>query len=243
MSPGPQGREVGSLIAAEPPQQGDKPELGGWMQRLCRAATSDLAVSGVGLCVMSPEGGFSVLAGSSAEVEQIEQLQFTLGEGPCLDAYAYGRPVLTPDLDQALGQWPGYTPAAQEAGIRAVFSFPLQVGAARMGAMDVFRDRPGSLTGPAVQQALAFADAAMTALTGAQERSQGPNPPVLDVIGTAIEDSFLVYQAQGMVQVQLGTGLAEALARLRAHAYASGLPLSEVAAEVVARKIRFEPDG
>ena len=140
------GRAVGSVVAEEPVQDDDKPDLGGWMQRLCRAATRELSASGMGMSVMSPEGAFTVLAGSSPVSETIEQLQFTLGEGPCLDAYAFGRPVLTPDLSHAATRrWPGYAPAAMGLGVHAVFAFPLQVGAARLGAMDVFREQTGSL--------------------------------------------------------------------------------------------------
>ena len=78
----------------------------------------------------------------------------------------------------------------------------------------------------------------MMAVLAAQEQTSGDEPSVL---GTAMEDSFLVYQAQGMVQVQLSVSLAEAMARLRAYAYADNRPLNEVAEDVVARRVIFEP--
>jgi hypothetical protein len=246
----PAAREVRSLIAEEPARGDDKPDLGGWMQRLCRAATRELSASGVAMSVMSPEGAVTVLAASSPHNEVIEQLQFTLGEGPCLDAYALGRPVLTSDLAGAgTRQWPGYASAAQEHGVRAVFAFPLLIGGARLGAMDVYREQAGSLSGPSVRQALAFAEAAMTALLdsphpgsggGGAGGAGGDGDTALEA---ALEGgSLVVYQAQGMVTVQLGVGLGEAMVRMRAYAFVHDRPLTEVAEDVVARRVVFEPD-
>lgn len=233
------GGDVWSLVADEPVRDGDKPHLGGWMQRLCRAAARELDATGVGVSIVAQPGNVTVLAASGAPSEAIEQLQFTLGEGPCLDALALGRPVLTPDLATvARSRWPGYAPAAQEHGVRAVFSFPLQLGAARLGAMDVYRDRTGSLSRRRIGRAAEYAAAAMARLLHAQEQSDSEN----SAFGNAFDGQFTLYQAQGMVQMQLGVSLQEAMARLRAHAYVHGRPLSEVAADVVARRLVLEPD-
>lgn len=234
-------REASALIADEPAQPGDNPGLAGWMQRLCRAAMQELSASGAGVSVMSQRGVVTVLGTSSPASEAVEQLPFTLGEGPCLDAYSSGRPVLIPHLREAASsRWLGYGPAALAQGVRAVFAFPLQVGAARLGAMTVYRDQAGPLSARLLMQALAFADAAMTGVLDAQARTDADGPSVLE---STMEGSFLVYQAQGMVKVQLDVSLAEALVRLRAYAYAHDRPLNEVAADVVARRVTFEPGG
>ena len=240
-------RDVLSLISEEATAPGDAPELGGWMQRLCRAATRELEGSGAGVSIMSDQGNLTVLAASSPATEMIEQLQFTLGEGPCRDAHDLGAPVLTPDLSEAARtRWPGYASAVQGHGVRAVFAFPLQLGAARIGALDVYRDRTGELSAPLLAQALAFAEAAMNAVLDAQQRSNESEEPEAPTEATELEGvfdgRFDVYQAQGMVQVQLGVSLGEAMARLRGYAFAHNRPLTSVAADVLARRLIFEPD-
>ena len=93
-----------------------------------------------------------------------------MGEGPCLAAFASRRPVLVPNLSEAATTtWPGYGPAAHDHGVRAVFAFPLQVGAARLGALDVYRDQPGALSAWALSRALTYADVAMQTVLDAQE--------------------------------------------------------------------------
>jgi hypothetical protein len=152
--------------------------------------------------------------------------------------------VLAPDLAAATTRWPGYAPAALQHGVRAVFALPLQVGASRIGALDVYREESGPLSAPAFTQALAFADVAMTTLLDVQERPEVSGEPDLGaVLGEAVAGPLVVYQAQGMVHVQLGVPLAEALSRLRAYAYAHDRDLSDVAQDVVARRLVLEADS
>jgi hypothetical protein len=109
--------------------------------------------SGVGLSVMAADGLRGITAASDPASERIEELQFLLGEGPCIDAFATRRPVLVLSLaDGATHRWPVYAPAAYADGVRPVFAFPLQVGAALLGVLDVFRARPGSLSGEELRQ-------------------------------------------------------------------------------------------
>ena len=153
-------------------------------------------------------------------------------------------PVLVADLSRALTRWPAFSPAAMDLGVRAVFALPLRVGAISVGTLLAHRAAPGSLRKGQLLDAFALADALTVLLlhraTDETTRAiaEGERPSAAWVVpGT---HRFEVHQATGMISVQLGVGLAEALLRLRAHAYADGRPLHEVAADVVARRLRLE---
>jgi GAF domain-containing protein len=230
---------VMAIIAQQPPSRGTG--AAGLLQRLCAAAARGLALSGAGVSVMGENGVRGLSTGSDPAAERLEELQFTLGEGPCIDAFEARCPVLVPDLGTALrDRWPVYTSAAYEGGVRAVFAFPLQVGASRLGVLDLFRNRPGALSAEQVAQALVFADVAVGTLLDGQDRA-GPGMAA-DGLLEAMDSRAELFQAQGMVMVQLGTSLAEALARLRAYAYAENRSLAAVARDVVARRLRFDRD-
>lgn len=207
------------------------------LERVCVDVVQALSASGAGVSVMASDGVHGMAAASDSSTARIEELQFTLGEGPCIDAFASGRPVLVSDLaDGATSRWPLYTPAVRDAGVRAVFAFPLQIGAARLGVLDVFRTRPGSLSRAELGQAFAFADLMVMTLLDGQERAG------VGEFDEVFEHGAELFQAQGMVMVQLGIPLTDALVWIRAHAYASNRPLSEVAADIVARRLRFDSD-
>ena len=232
---------VARLISDEPARADDRVGVAGELRRLCSAAGRALSASGVGVSVMAEGGARGVAAVSEPAYEVIEELQFTLGEGPCLDAFATRRPVLVPDLARdAMRRWPGYAPAAHDQGMRAVFAFPLQIGVARLGVLDLFRVETGSLSALQFQEALLFADVAVTTLLDGQEdAAPGAAAGGLD---DAVVQRAEVYQAQGMVAVQLGISLSDALTRIRAYAYAEDLSLTDVAREVVTRRLTFDND-
>lgn len=241
MTPG-DGRlaKVLALVASEAQASDDRPGAAGWMQRLCRVATRHLPALGVGVSLFSDTGDHITFAASDPVCERIEELQFTLGEGPCLDAHAAGRPVLTPDIaEESATHWMGYADAVRDHGVHATFAFPLQVGAARLGALVVYRDVVGSLSIAALTLALTFAEAATGALLDAQSGRRALGPVRDDEDDTRFER----YQAQGMVMVQLGVDLTEAMARMRAHAYSHDRRLTDVANDIVAGKLTLDPDG
>jgi GAF domain len=217
----------------------DTPEL---QQLLVTACAAALPVSGVGLIVMSDSGPGAILAATDGAARVMEELQFTLGEGPCVDASRERRTVLQPNLALTAPQrWPAFAAGALEAGIRAIFAFPLQVGGIPLGVLDLYRDSSGDLDAGELAEALAFADAATTVLLHLQSQT-GPgdlHPELLALV----EDRAEVHQATGMVSVQAVLGLAEALILLRAHAYAAERPIVDVARDVLARVLRFGPEG
>jgi hypothetical protein len=230
---------VQALIAAEPAAPADADGMVGGLRRLCSAAVRALPASGAGLSMMTESGMRGVAAASDETSERIDELQFDLGEGPCMDAFASRRPVLEADLEGGgMTRWPLYAAAAHDEGVRAAFAFPLQVGAARLGVLDIYRAVPGSLSVEELAQALTFADVATTMLLDAQEDASPGD--AADGLDEALDYHFELHQAQGMVMVQLGVGLAAALALLRAYAYSHDRHLAEVARDVVTRTLRLD---
>lgn len=230
---------VVALIAREPASPAAGDGVAGFLERLCAAAVGALSASGVSVSVLAENGVPGVTAASDTVSRRIEELQFVLGEGPCIEAFADRRPVLAPDLaDGALSRWPVYASAAYDSGVRAVFAFPLQVGASRLGVLEVLRPEPGRLTAAELGLALTFTEVAVTALLDRQADA-GPGAAA-DGLDRAMERRVELFQAQGMVMVQLAVPLADALVRLRAHAYAEDRPLDEVARDVVTRRLRFD---
>ena len=154
-----------------------------------------------------------------------------------MDASHSGRPVLQPDLVRTAPlRWPAFAGGALQAGVRALFAFPLQVGAIRVGVLDLYRDRVGPLSADELTEALSFADAATLVLLNVQAGYSVSMPvPVLD-------DRAEVHQATGVVSVQAGVGMAEALVLLRARAFADERPLGNLASDVLAGTVSFRKD-
>lgn len=226
------------LIDAEPPA-GDGDTLAGRLDRICRATVRILPADGAGVTVMDSDAHpLGTMAASSPVFRGLEEVQFTLGEGPCVEASATRSPVLEANLARAgRRRWPAYADAAQQQGVNAVFAFPLQVGAARLGVLDVYRFRDDALSPESVLDALGLARICLTTML------RMPTIAVVgeigDGIGEALRLSPEVYQAQGIVMMQLEVSLAEAMVRLRAYSYGHSRPIGEVAAEVLAGTIVF----
>jgi len=221
--------------------QGSAAEDGALADCLVRVGRDAMDVTGVGLSLMTDAGPSAVLAATDGSARVVEELQFSLGEGPCVDSVRTGRPVLHGDLARtALQLWPGFTVGALDAGVAAVFAFPLQVGAIRLGALDFSRDAVGPLEDVDVREAMALAGAATTLLLHLQLES-GSGDVHVDLADSLV-DRAVVHQASGMVAVQIEADLADALTVLRARAFASGRPIVDVARDVVARNLRFSHD-
>ena len=193
------------------------------LEDLCRRLTARLGLRGAAIGLASGDGSTGVLAASDDHCLRIDELQFSAGEGPCFDAVRYCRPVLVPDLAADAGRWPGYASSAIEAGVTGVFAFPLQVGALCLGVLDIYAVRPGSLTEEQITTTLTHARRAIEILL---DGAPG--------LGAEIDDRAEIYQAQGMVMEARGVGAAEALARMRAHAFAREQSLLTLALGILA---------
>jgi hypothetical protein len=211
------------------------------LERLCVGSVQHLSMSGAGISVVMGSGHREIVLTTDRVSAQIEELQLSLGEGPCIDAGSQRAPILEADLVRSTpGRWPVFGPAALAAGAAAVFALPLQVGQTHVGALDVYRDTPGGLTRADLNDALRLGDAMTQVLLKFE-------PAPLDMGSAAAEGgppfTAEVYQAAGMITVQLDVDITQALARLRAYAYAEERPLRDVARDVVARRLRLERDG
>lgn len=206
--------------------------------RLCEGCADIMAMTGAGIMLMSGDVPRGSICSSNAVSALIEDLQYTLGEGPCVDAYERDQAVVEPDLaDAGTSRWVAFTPQAVDAGARAVFGFPLRVGAVRIGALNLYRDQPGPLDADQHADALVLAGVAARAVLGMQ--AEAPRGMLGAELEAGSDFRFVVHQASGMVSAQLEVSVGEALIRLRAYAFAHDRPLTAVAEEVVARRLRF----
>ena len=222
------------LLAAAGPERAAQP------LRICELCVDTLSVTGAGIAVVTAAGHRGVVCATDGPSAKIEDLQLTLGEGPCVDAAASGMPVLLPDLDDgddvAIERWPTFMQGAASAGVRAVFAFPLRVGAISVGVIDLYRDSPGELSAVELPAALMAADAAALALLYLD--ADGPDA-FSDDLDSRASYQLQVHQATGMVMVQAGVTIDQAFLLLRARAFADARPLAELATDVVARRVRF----
>ncbi|MGJ7440634.1 GAF and ANTAR domain-containing protein [Aquipuribacter sp. MA13-6] len=219
-------------------------------QRLVDGCVATVGVSGVGLVLMRGDNPSGVVAASDRAATVMEDLQFTLGVGPCVHASRTGHPVLVPDLARAgPARWPAFTEGALAAGIRAVFAYPLRVGAVRLGVLDLYRDRPGMLTDAEHRLALDHADAATAVVLHLQSQpatpgsTDGHGDPVVSALLDVVTDRAEVHQATGLVAVQSEVGMPEALSLLRARSYATGRPMLDLARDVLARRLTYSSSG
>jgi hypothetical protein len=213
---------------------------------LCEACVVLLDIDAAAISLVF-DGAASGTLGSSGEPARIyDELQFTLGEGPCLESVALKSPILVADLaDPADTRWPIYGPALLSHQIRGVFAMPVLVAGEHIGALDLFRAKPGHLEGDRLTGAIAAAELA--------------GIPLLDLLDDDLQAAVSdprsnawaelhalsraeVSQATGMLVAQLSVEPAEALVRLRAHAYATGRSSTDVARDILDRRIRLEAD-
>jgi hypothetical protein len=220
------------------------------LRGICLLCVRHLDVTGAGISMVTSTGNRGVVCATDDTSARIEDLQFSLGEGPCVDAVHAGAPVLIGDLlqssdqssdqphDLAVERWPAFMDGAAEAGVRAVFSFPLRIGAIKIGAMDLYRARAGELVRADLRRALVAADTSALEMLALDPAHGG----TFDGDAAARSTYQLqVHQATGMVQTQLAVSTSEAFAVLRARAFAETRPLEAVAMDVVERRLLFTP--
>ncbi|GAB3733988.1 ANTAR domain-containing protein [Amycolatopsis oliviviridis] len=216
---------------------GSWPEAG-WVGVVCSVAGECTEADGAAISLRAQGDRQELVAFTDDWSSHLEELQFTVGEGPAAEAYATGGPVLVSDLAFEEYRWPGFTDGAAEHGLRAVFAFPLQVGAILLGTLSLYRRVPEALGVDALGDALILADIATSALVSDASSVNGPIAPWARMEAEGHYDDVNI--ATGMLAAELGISLGEALLRLRAHAFSHRIPITEVARMVMNRQLRFD---
>ncbi|MEV4598714.1 hypothetical protein AB0K15_15035 [Amycolatopsis sp. NPDC049253] len=206
---------------------------------LCESAVAWLGVAGACVLVSTGPGSQEVRVATDDLASVLAELEVMVGEGPVRSARELGSPVLVGDFDAA-GQsrrWPLYAPLAVQAGVHAQFVLPLRVGLVDVGTVVYHRKAPVPLEPVLLADALAYAELTLLLLLDEQVGVAGDESVDLSL------RSAQVHQATGMVAAQLDVRLDDAFAALRARAFAEQRPLSDLAADVVNKRLRFEPEG
>jgi len=211
---------------------------------LCDPFVSALPVRGASLSVLAGTAGQSTVCSSDATAARLDELQFDLGEGPCWDALSTRQPILRPNLaNDGPRSWPLFTQAVHEntesGEVRAVYAFPLFVGSLGIGAVDLYASTHTPLEAEQITDA---SELAALASWQVLRRILADNAADDDG-GPSVNNRREVHQATGMVLAQLGISAADAALLMRAHAFSSGRSVSEVASDIVERKLDFGTDG
>jgi len=190
-----------------------------------------LDVSAAGLMLVAPEGDLRVVASSSEAMRVVELFELQSQEGPCLDCYRSGQPVLNQHLGTVDGRWPNFTPVALEAGFRSVHALPMRLRGAVIGALNLFRTDEGPLDATDVLAAQALADVATIAIL--QHRAALEAQVVNEQLSHALNSRVLIEQAKGVLAERAGLDMEHAFARLRNYARNNSRQLVDVAQDVI----------
>jgi hypothetical protein len=218
----------------------------GAADRICHACLTLRGVVAAAISLVYDGTNIGTLGASSAAARTYDELQFTLGEGPCLDSVTHRAPVVVTDLaDPSQVRWPLYGPALLAHRIHAVTAMPIVVAGEYVGALDLFRTRPGRLDDEEWAAALMAAELAQLPLLDVldddlQSAATDPDSTAWTHLHTLARAE--VGQASGMLIAQLNIGPADALMRLRAHAYATGVSATETARDIIDRRLRLDAD-
>jgi GAF domain-containing protein len=181
--------------------------------------------------LVAPDGELRVMASSSDTMRLLELFELQSQEGPCLDCYRTGRPVLNEDLVTANGRWPRFAAEALAAGFRSVHALPMRLRGTMIGALNLFHVEPGEMRPADVEAAQALADVATIAII--EHRAMLEMHVLNEQLNYALNSRIAIEQAKGMVAEREGLNMEEAFALLRNHARSHNIRLADVAAGVV----------
>jgi GAF domain-containing protein len=189
-----------------------------------------LDVAAAGIMLASPAGDLRVMASSSEEMRLLELFELQSQEGPCLDCYDTGEPVVNVDLGGDDLRWPQFAQRATAAGFRSVHALPMRLRGAVLGALNMFHLDTGQMRPADVAAAQALADVATIAIL--QHRAATEAKFLNEQLSEALNTRIVIEQAKGMIAQQQSVDMETALTALRDHARTHNLRLADLARDV-----------
>lgn len=213
-------------------------------EQLCQTLVEALGMDGASVAMITDTGSRDLVHASDPLVAHLDELQFTLAEGPCLDAYRTLAPVLIERLEDegSRAVWPVFALQASVAGADAVFAFPLLVGDSCFGVLELYRRTPGPLSAASLETVQVAVDAVTQVALDELSASGAASAEPSSWPGRLTDGHAGAHQAAGMVAVHLGTDVEDAMARLRAAAFSQELSLAELAERVLSSSTRLDKD-
>ncbi len=216
---------------------------------ICDVCVASTDVDGGAVALLSSAGVRAIVYATDDIATALELTQIDLAEGPCVDAGTGPSPVLIGDLhdphEGVVARWPFFLPQVDPLGIRSIFAFPVRIGSVVLGTLELYRTRAGRLQARELSTALQAAEEMGTAIVDLGGPIDGGHPDAGSSGAGALDAGILgrsaasVHQATGMVMVQSGCTIDEAMAQLRANAFAEGVSLTSLSAEVISGRRRF----
>lgn len=201
------------------------------LTRLAGRCVEVLEVGAAGLMLVGPDGKLRVMASSSEAMRMLELFELQAEQGPCLDCYRSGTPVMETDLDVAASRWPRFAAETLAAGFRSVQALPMRLRGNVIGALNLFHSQAGEMRATDLEAAQALADVATIAVL--QHNASLEAQLVNEQLQHALNSRVAIEQAKGMVAERTGTNMPEAFAALRQHARHHNLRLVDVAQAVI----------
>jgi len=190
-----------------------------------------LDVAAAGLMLAGPDGDLRMMASSTEAMRVLELFELQSDDGPCLDCYLSGKPVVNEDLAAVNGRWPRFAPQALAAGFRSVHALPMRLRGTVIGALNLFRAETGEMRGTDLDAAQALADIATIAIL--QHRATLEAQFVNQLRQHALNSRIVIEQAKGMVAEREGLDMEHAFTALRNHARNHNLRLVVLAEDVI----------
>jgi GAF domain-containing protein len=204
------------------------------LSRLTDSCVEVLNVDAAGLMLISPEGELRVMASSSEAMRILELFEIQAQEGPCLDCYRTGEPVINQDLAGTQTRWPTFTNEALEAGFKSVHALPMRLRGTIIGALNLFNNSPGKMAEDDMVAAQAFADVATIAVL--QHRAAIEARVIKDQLNFALNSRIIIEQAKGVIAERENLDMNASFSRLRTYARENNLRLIDVAQEIIEGK-------